>query len=48
MVLIFFFENSEGRTTVVPNHTGEDIGRGQIRKICKDIGIDSEDLSSDI
>ena len=43
-----FFENSEGRTTVVPKHAGEDIGRGLIRKICKDIGIDPEDFFSRI
>ena len=41
-----FFENSEGRTTVVPKHKGEDIGRGLIRKICKDIGIDPVDFFS--
>ncbi len=32
-----FFRNSEGRTTVVPYHKGEKIGRGLLTKILKDI-----------
>ena len=43
-----FFENPDGRTTVVPNHPGEDIGRGMIRKICKDIDIDLDNFYSEV
>ena len=34
-----FFEHDDGRNTVVPNHPGEDIGRGMLRKILRDIDI---------
>jgi predicted RNA binding protein YcfA (HicA-like mRNA interferase family) len=30
-----FFEHSDGRTTVVPNHPGEEIDRGLLNKIVK-------------
>ena len=30
-----FFEHPDGRTTVVPNHSGEDIDRGLLNKIVK-------------
>ena len=30
-----FFEHSDGRTTVIPNHPGEDIDRGLLNKIVK-------------
>lgn len=30
-----FFEHSDGRTTVIPNHGGEDIDRGLLNKIVK-------------
>jgi len=30
-----FFRNSDGRTTVIPNHPGEDIGTGLLNKIIK-------------
>ncbi len=31
------------RTTVIPFHTGEDLGRGLIRKILRDIQIELEE-----
>lgn len=37
-----FFRNKEGRTTVVPKHSGEDIGRGLLRKIIDDVGVSLE------
>ena len=43
-----FFENDSGLTTVVPNHPGEEIGRGLIRKIAKDIGKDLDEFLKDI
>ena len=30
-----FFEHPDGRTTVIPNHGGEDIDRGLLSKIIK-------------
>lgn len=30
-----FFEHSDGRTAVIPNHPGQDIGRGLLGKIIK-------------
>lgn len=34
----------DGRTTVVPVHPGEDIGRGLLRKIIKDARVDAEEF----
>ena len=40
-----FFEHSDGRTTVIPNHPGEDIGIGLLNKIIKkDICISREEF----
>jgi len=40
-----FFEHSDGRTTVIPNHPGEEIDRGLLNKIVKhDLKIDREDF----
>jgi predicted RNA binding protein YcfA (HicA-like mRNA interferase family) len=30
-----FFEHTDGRTTVVPNHPGEELDRGLLNKIVK-------------
>jgi predicted RNA binding protein YcfA (HicA-like mRNA interferase family) len=30
-----FFEHADGRTTVIPNHAGEEIDRGLLNKIVK-------------
>jgi predicted RNA binding protein YcfA (HicA-like mRNA interferase family) len=38
-----FFAHSDGRTTVIPDHTGEDLGRGLIRKILQDIELSPEE-----
>lgn len=35
-----FFRHLDGRSTVVPIHKGEDLGRGLIRGILKDIDIE--------
>ena len=43
-----FFENDVGLTTVVPNHPGEEVGRGLIRKISKDIGLELKEFLKDI
>ncbi len=40
-----FFEHSDGRTTVIPNHPGEDLDRGLLNKIIKhDLQITGEEF----
>lgn len=40
-----FFEHPDGRTTVIPNHGGEDIDRGLLNKIVKqDLGMEREEF----
>ena len=41
-----FFRDSQGRTTVIPYHKGEKIGRGLLTKILKDIDITREEFLS--
>ena len=39
------FEHEDGRTTVIPNHGGEDIDRGLLNKIIKhDLKISREEF----
>ncbi len=38
------FKHTDGRMTVVPNHPGEKIGRGLLRKIIRDIDISVEEF----
>ena len=37
-----FFQHSDGRTTLVPRHGGEDIGRGLLRQILREIELTPE------
>ena len=40
-----FFEHPDGRTTVVPNHGGEEIDRGLLNKIVKhDLKMEREEF----
>lgn len=39
-----FFNNHKGRTTVVPNHPGKDIGKGLLRTILDEAGFTLKDL----
>jgi predicted RNA binding protein YcfA (HicA-like mRNA interferase family) len=39
-----FLHHSDGRSTVVPVHSNEDIGKGLLRKILKDCEISIIDL----
>jgi len=40
-----FIRHSNGRTTVIPNHPGEDVDRGLLNKILKkDLGIEREEF----
>ena len=42
-----FFRHTDGRTTVVPNHPGEEIDRGLLNKIIrKDLQIEREEFIS--
>ena len=41
-----FFKHKDGKTTVIPFHQGEDIGRGLMKKILRDIEVSNEDFLS--
>jgi predicted RNA binding protein YcfA (HicA-like mRNA interferase family) len=34
-----FFRHADGRTATVPDHKGEDLGRGILAKILRDAGV---------
>ncbi len=40
-----FLKHKDGRTTIIPIHKGEDIGRGLMRKILREINITIEEFS---
>jgi predicted RNA binding protein YcfA (HicA-like mRNA interferase family) len=39
-----FMRHPDGRTTLVPVHKGEDIGRGLLRKIVRDVKVKREEF----
>lgn len=39
-----FFKHSDGRATLVPKHGGEDIGRGLLRQIFREIKTTPEEF----
>lgn len=39
-----FFRHPDGRTTLVPRHAGEDIGRGLLRQILREIETTPEEF----
>lgn len=39
-----FWRHPDGRTTLVPRHAGEDIGRGLLRQILREIKLSPGDL----
>ena len=39
-----FFRHSDGRVTLVPIHGGEDIGRGLLRQILREINVSPEEF----
>jgi predicted RNA binding protein YcfA (HicA-like mRNA interferase family) len=41
-----FFRHLDGRTATVPDHRGEDLGRGITFKIFKDTELDMDDFLS--
>ncbi|MFQ5647200.1 MAG: type II toxin-antitoxin system HicA family toxin [bacterium] len=38
-----FYRHNDGRSTVIPIHKGDDLGRGLIRSVLKDIEISVEE-----
>jgi predicted RNA binding protein YcfA (HicA-like mRNA interferase family) len=42
----YFLRHPDGRTTVVPVHAGETIGRGLLSKILRDCGLSREEFSA--
>lgn len=40
-----FFQHQDGRATLVPQHGGEDVGRGLLRQILREIEMTPEDFS---
>jgi len=40
-----FFRHADGRTTVVPMHSGEDIRRGLLRAILRDLDLSPEEFA---
>ena len=39
-----FFQHPDGRTTVVPRHGGEDMGRGILRHILREIDVSPDEF----
>lgn len=39
-----YYRHPDGRATVIPVHPGEDLGRGLLRSILRDIEISREDF----
>jgi len=39
-----FFRHQDGRTATVPDHKGEDLGRGILAKILRDAGVKPVDF----
>lgn len=42
-----FLRHADGRTTVIPVHSNEDIGKGLLRKIIADCDLTIEELVND-
>ena len=44
-----FLQHPDGRTTVIPNHPGEDLDRGLLNKILKkDLGIERDEFMKNV
>lgn len=39
-----YYRHADGRATIVPMHRGEDLGRGLIRTILRDVEISPEEF----
>jgi predicted RNA binding protein YcfA (HicA-like mRNA interferase family) len=42
-----FYRHPDGRGTVVPFHSGEDLGQGLVRNIMRDIELSLDELPAD-
>ena len=42
------FKHPDGRFTLVPRHSGEDVGRGLLRQILREINISPEEFSKSL
>jgi predicted RNA binding protein YcfA (HicA-like mRNA interferase family) len=40
-----FWQHEDGRATIIPVHRGEDIGRGLLRQILRDLDTDLAEFS---
>ena len=40
-----FFAHPDGRTATIPDHRGEDLGRGLIRSILRDVDVTPEEFA---
>lgn len=40
-----FFQHPDGRTTLVSGHPGQDIGRGLMRQIIREVGLTPDEFS---
>ena len=41
-----FMQHPDGRTTIIPIHAGQDIGKGMLRKIINDVKISRDEWMS--
>ena len=41
-----YYRHPDGRATVLPVHRGEDLGRGLLREILRDIEISNEEFEN--
>ena len=39
-----YFKHPDGKSTVIPVHSGKDIGRGLLRKIINEIEVERDDF----
>jgi len=40
-----FWQHEDGRATIIPAHKGEDIGRGLVRQILRDLGVELDEFA---
>lgn len=43
-----FFRHPDGRTSVVPNHPREEMGRGLVRRIIRDARVEADEFLSHV
>ncbi|TSC73561.1 MAG: hypothetical protein G01um101470_40 [Parcubacteria group bacterium Gr01-1014_70] len=40
-----FFQHPDGRTTLIPSHGGEDLGKGLLRQILREVEMTPDEFS---